>query len=150
MIVCMSLILCLASVRADTSGTGEAYLVKVLALGAGAATSTVGVTVTLVATGTIPFETFLTGLLVVAGAGSLTTTSQMIANQDAVVQLKVDHETYLAGGAMTPMLSEVYRQVQHVTNVYTLVDPNTGTPSIDEQKMTEAIDRLARQCQAQP
>lgn len=121
-----------------------------LIVGGGATTSAVGVTVTLVANGTIPVETFLTGLLVVAGTAVLSATSQTIANQDAVIQLKVDHETYLAGGAMTPMLQEVYRQVQLETNVYTIPDSAPGAPSIDERKMTEAIDRLVAQCRVRP
>lgn len=67
-----------------------------------------------------------------------------------MVQLKVDHETYLAGGERTPLLEEVYRGLLLGTKAYSVRDPRTGRESMDEQKLTEAIDRLVATVEAEP
>lgn len=62
--------------------------------------------------------------------------------KELVVQLKVDHETYLAGGEMTPLLQEVYRGVLTGARCHSRPDSVSGKEVIDEAKMTAAIDRL--------
>ncbi|MEN9354870.1 MAG: hypothetical protein RL318_2195 [Fibrobacterota bacterium] len=63
-------------------------------------------------------------------------------NKELIQVLKTDHDTWLAGGEMTPFLQNVYREVQARSRDFDLKDGKAAGNRIDERKMTEAIDRL--------
>lgn len=88
--------------------------------------------------------------LFVALSGTTASTYLSDLSKELVVQLKVDHDTYLAGGGRTPFLEEVCRGLLLRTKAYSVEDPRTGRESIDEQKLTSAIDQLVEMAEKGP
>lgn len=141
-IVLAMLLMGFTNVRADSSGNAGYGMIVLGIMGV------IGTTIGCAGFGTYTvIEGAGTGVTIVVGvlvAMSGVTGSRMtsLLKKEVVMQLKVDHETYLAGGEKTPFLQEVYRQVQIATKSYSQIDPATGMESIDEEKITAAIDRM--------
>lgn len=129
----------LAQARADYEGYAVVYLGLLTGAGLLAGTSIGGVVT--IAQGASPTVTILVGFLVaITGLGFTGLTSDL--KKEWVEQLRIDRETYLAGGEMTPYLQETYRQILQRSDAYSRIDPATGQMQIDEDKMGAAIDRL--------
>jgi len=79
-------------------------------------------------------------VLLVGGVASTVTVAKV--HKELVNQLKVDHDTYVAGGEMTPILQDLYREVRSRSQELQLKDGPCVGGEIDELKMTEAIDKL--------
>jgi hypothetical protein len=124
-VLSLVLVLGVSDAMADTSGKGEGALLMGILMGMGTTGGLIGTGSTIILSGAGSTVTILVGVLV---GGTAVTGSRLtsILNKEAVNQLKIDHETYLAGGTMTPLLQEVYRRVQQETSFYDCVDPRTG------------------------
>jgi len=85
------------------------------------------------------FPIVASALLGVCVAGTVTTAA---LQKELMNQLKVDHDTYLAGGEMTPILQNLYREVRSRSQELQLKDGPCVGDEIDEGKMTQAIDKL--------
>lgn len=139
---CAGLMLCCSLTQAYYSGNG---LGGALAGGIALVGTSLGVTtggIYTAATGGSTASLIIVGVLMsvsgLAGTGITSSTKK-----ELVVQLKIDHDTYLAGGEATPFLREVYRELQLQTKEYSLQGGDPEHPAIDEQKLTATIDRLA-------
>jgi len=86
-------------------------------------------------------EIVTTCLLGVSLTGTLTWGS-IGKHKELAILVKVDHDTYLAGGEMTPFLQGVYREVRSRSQELQLKDGPCVGGEIDEGKMTQAIDKL--------
>ncbi len=145
------LLMAFTNVRADSSGNEGFGMIIVGGMGI------IGTTIGCAGLGTYSaIESSGAGVAIVVGvlaAMSGVTGSRVtsLMRKELVVQLKVDHETYLAGGEKTPYLQEIYREIRIKAKFYSRIDPETGVESIDEEKMTAAIDRMVELSeQAQP
>lgn len=135
--------------QADQFGAGfrESMIGISLIAGSSALLSGVGTTASVSAGST----TLMAVAGIVAVLSGVSATSYMSSLSKALVmQLKIDHDTYLAGGERTPFLEEVYRGVLSESKACSRLDPATGMESINEEKMTEAIDKLVAMAEAQP
>ena len=108
--------------------------------------STAGVTTTtagcvLTTFGSTPGAAWFAAALVIGGGVTITATTGRY-HKELVTLLKVDHDTYLAGGEITPFLQGVYREVRTRSHELQLKDGPCVGGEIDELKMTEAIDKL--------
>ena len=63
-------------------------------------------------------------------------------HRELALQLKLDHDTWLTGGEMTPFLQGVYREIRTRSHEFDLEDGEPAGNRIDDRKMTQAIDRL--------
>lgn len=147
----LSLILLMGASHAqadDYSGYGM-LVIGAMGVSGVAASSVIGCGMVAVESSS-PVVTVLAGALAIASGVTSSRFMSLFVKFDAVSQLKVDHETYLAGGAMTPLLREVYRQVRLETSGFTRPDPVTGNDTIDEARMGEAIDRLVEWARTTP
>jgi len=77
------------------------------------------------------------GVTLIMAGGGTSTWLWVGIHKELVHQLKVDHDTYLAGGEMTPFLQGVYREIRARTQGF---DAEGG--GIDEDRVTQAIERL--------
>ncbi len=145
-VVSAAILLLMSQARAD-----EGFGALILAGAAGAGTSVVfsglgiGSSASGAPTAVLVVVGILAGLSSLAGLG-LTSSIK----KELVVQLKIDHDTYLAGGERTPFLQEVYRGLLLQTKEYSRLEATTGKDVIDEEKLTMAIDKLVAMVEAAP
>jgi len=128
-------LLLLVPLERAQAGYGSAEAVMFLGgmATSGVATTTAGGVFTTF--GSAPGAIGVAAALLIGGGVTVTATTGRYHKELATL-LKVDHDTYLAGGDMTPFLQGVYRETRVRTHAFDLGN------GIDEAKMTEAIDRM--------
>ena len=130
---CMALALCLANLPVLANDDGGMGLGPVIGA-AGLATLGGGMTTSALVVSDADMGVISAVLAV--GAAVTTSAGATILRKELVNQVKIDHETYLAGGEMSPFLRAIYSDVcSSMSHLLT-----AGT--LDEEKMTRAIDRL--------
>jgi len=105
----------------------------------GVAASMTGGGLLLANTGRAAMPIVASALLGVGVAGTFTFAN---LHKELMNQLKVDHDTYLAGGEMTPILQNLYKEVRSRSQELQLKDGPCVGGEIDELKMALAIDKL--------
>lgn len=105
----------------------------------GVAASMTGGGLLLANTGRAAMPIVASALLGVGVAGTFTFAN---IHKELLNQLKVDHDTYMAGGEMAPILQNLYREVRSRSQELQLKDGPCVGGEIDEGKMTAAIDKL--------
>lgn len=123
------------------AGYGAELLAPLLAIGGTCIVGSTTAGVLLTANGGNPSPESLIFVGATLAAVLLGATSENI-HKELVLQVKADHDTYLAGGEMTPFLQSVYREVRLRSHELQLKDGPCVAGEIDELKMTEAIDRM--------
>ena len=131
----LAMLLALGTVQANAYRDSDVLFSSIAVLGG-------SLTITLVASGgTDQFAPIASMLGAVALIGGAATTSDISKNgmghwHKLMVQAKMDHDTYLAGGEMTPFLQALYREIAVRKSVL------APEGKVDEERLTEAIDRM--------